>query len=105
MTASTYTSNKTRWNEAQLPELCEMATYHYHIIASKPFRDGDGMELSDSEAAWREALLFVRDIEGSLLPGQSWSLDVIEDGRAIFRISIASEDLRSATNDLRRTRW
>ncbi|WP_152535915.1 hypothetical protein [Bradyrhizobium sp. Ai1a-2] len=72
-----------------------MGTYYYHIVASKPFRDPNGMELPNSETAWEEALRFVRDIEGSLQPDESWSLDVIEDGKTIFRISIATEDLRS----------
>jgi hypothetical protein len=71
-----------------------MSTYHFHIAAPQPFRDPDGMELSDAEAAWEEALRLVRDIEGSLQPGESWSLDVVEDGATIFRISLGTADLR-----------
>jgi hypothetical protein len=76
-----------------------MGTYHFHIAVTKPFRDPDGMELPGPETAWQEALRFVRDIEGSLQPGESWSLDVLEDGKSIFRIGLATEDLRS--RDLR----
>jgi hypothetical protein len=71
-----------------------MRTYHFHITGLTSFRDGDGMELPDAETAWEEAVRFVRDIEGSLQPGESWSLDVVEDDATIFRISVVTADLR-----------
>ncbi|MBO4224568.1 tRNA 5-methylaminomethyl-2-thiouridine synthase [Bradyrhizobium neotropicale] len=52
------------------------------------------MELPDAETAWAEALRLVRDIEGSLQPSESWSLEVVEDGATIFRINLATEDMR-----------
>ncbi|WP_201449639.1 tRNA 5-methylaminomethyl-2-thiouridine synthase [Bradyrhizobium sp. Ai1a-2] len=52
------------------------------------------MELPDAETAWAEALRLVRDVEGALQPGESWSLDVVEDGTTIFRINLATADLR-----------
>ncbi|MDI4238053.1 MULTISPECIES: tRNA 5-methylaminomethyl-2-thiouridine synthase [unclassified Bradyrhizobium] len=71
-----------------------MHIYQFHIAGLRPFHDREGMELPDAETAWAEALRLVRDIEGSLQPGESWSLDVVEDGTTIFRISLATEDLR-----------
>ncbi|WP_454618887.1 DUF6894 family protein [Bradyrhizobium cenepequi] len=68
--------------------------YQFHIAGLRPFHDAEGMELPDAEDAWAEALRLVRDIEGSLQPGESWSLDVVEDGATIFRVSLATEDLR-----------
>ncbi|WP_409334803.1 DUF6894 family protein [Bradyrhizobium neotropicale] len=71
-----------------------MHTYQFHIAGVRPFRDGEGMELPDAETAWAEALRLVRDIEGSLQPSESWSLEVVEDGATIFRINLATEDMR-----------
>jgi hypothetical protein len=72
-----------------------MATYHFHIIGCRPFHDGDGMELPDAEAAWEEALLMVRDVEGSLQAGEGWSLEVVESGSVVFRIGLETQDLRT----------
>jgi hypothetical protein len=71
-----------------------MRTYQFHIAGLRPFHDTDGMELPDAETAWSEALRLVRDIEGSLQPGEGWSLDVVEDGTTIYRISLETADLR-----------
>jgi hypothetical protein len=71
-----------------------MHTYQFHIAGLRPFHDAEGMELPDAETAWGEALRLVRDIEGALQPGQTWWLEVVEDGTTIFRISLASADLR-----------
>lgn len=77
------------------PRWRRMPTYQFHIAARKPFHDGDGMELRDAEAAWAEALLLARDVEGALRPGEVWSLDVVEDGEVIFHVGIATTDLRT----------
>jgi hypothetical protein len=71
-----------------------MHTYQFHIAGLRPFHDTEGMELPDAETAWAEALRLVRDVEGSLQPGESWSLHVVEDGTTIFHIGLASQDLR-----------
>ena len=71
-----------------------MHIYQFHIAGLRPFHDREGAELPDAGTAWAEALRLVRDIERSLQPGESWSLDVVEDGATIFRISLATEDLR-----------
>jgi hypothetical protein len=71
-----------------------MHIYQFHIAGLRPFQDAEGVELADAETAWGEALRLVRDIEGSLQPGESWSLDVVEDGTTIFCIRLATADLR-----------
>jgi hypothetical protein len=67
-----------------------MPTYQFRISGSKPFFDTD-VQLRSSEVAWDEALRLVRDIEDSLRPGESWTVDVGEEGTAIFRISVTTE--------------
>jgi len=70
-----------------------MPTYQFRISGSNPFVDTD-VQLRSSEVAWEEALRLVRDIEGSLQPGESWTLDVGEEGTAIFRIIVTTEHFR-----------
>jgi len=69
-----------------------MARFFFHINGKFPFRDEVGTELRDHRAAWKEALLLTRDIETSLQPGESWSLDVMARDRLLYRISITSEE-------------
>jgi uncharacterized protein DUF6894 len=71
-----------------------MHIYQFHIAGIRPFHDVEGMELADADTAWAEALRLVRDIEGSLQPGESWSLEVVEDGTTIFRIKLETANLR-----------
>jgi Domain of unknown function (DUF6894) len=71
-----------------------MPTYQFKISGSKPFLDTD-VQLPCSKAAWEEALRLVRDIETTLQPGDSWTLDVGEEGTAIFRISVTTEQFRT----------
>jgi uncharacterized protein DUF6894 len=71
-----------------------MHIYQFHIAGIRPFHDAEGMELADADTAWAEALRLVRDVEGSLQPGESWSLDVVEDGTTIFCIRLETANLR-----------
>jgi hypothetical protein len=68
-----------------------MRRYFFHINGKYPFRDEVGTQLRDDRAAWREALLLTRDIETSLEPGQSWTLDVMDGDAFLYQISITSE--------------
>jgi hypothetical protein len=70
-----------------------MHIYQFHIAGIRPFHDAEGMELADADTAWAEALRLVRDIDGSLQPGESWSLEVVEDGTTIFRIKLETANL------------
>ncbi len=71
-----------------------MPSYQFKISGSKPFLDAD-VQLPSSRVAWEEALRLVRDIETTLQPGDSWTLDVGEEGTAIFSISVTSEQFRT----------
>ncbi|MET4518156.1 hypothetical protein ABIB81_007509 [Bradyrhizobium sp. I1.7.5] len=65
-----------------------MSRYFFSIANGHPFEDNEGTELPDDTAAWREAVLTVRDIESALIPGGCWALEVRRDGEIIFRIDI-----------------
>jgi hypothetical protein len=69
-----------------------MPRYFFHITRGHPFRDRQGEELRDDQAAWDEALRTVRDIEASLdLNGSSeWSLEVRRGARPIFQINVSA---------------
>lgn len=69
-----------------------MPRFFFHINGKFPFRDKVGTELRDHRAAWKEALLLTRDIETSLQPGESWTLDVKAGHRLLYRISILTEE-------------
>jgi hypothetical protein len=69
-----------------------MRTFKFSIQDSKLFTDE--VQLLSEEAAWQEALLLVRDVESSLKPSESWVLTVSERDTLLFRINIATEDLR-----------
>lgn len=74
--------------------LRQMRTFRFDISGPRPFQHVDGTQLPSSDAAWNEAVRFVRDIEDALEPGDSWTLDVSEDGTPIFRIAIVTMDMR-----------
>ena len=73
-----------------------MPLFKFDISGSRPFVDGNGMELASAEVAWEEAVRLVRDIEGFLEPGENWMLEVSQGDAAIFRIKVISEDIRRA---------
>ncbi|MBV9558996.1 MAG: tRNA 5-methylaminomethyl-2-thiouridine synthase [Bradyrhizobium sp.] len=71
-----------------------MPRYHFHIRNSRPFDDAQGADLPNDAAAWREATLLCRDIEGSLEPGERWLLEVAEGNVPVFALSITSRRFR-----------
>ena len=74
-----------------------MPRYFFNISNGHRFRDSNGEELLDDDAAWVEAVRTVRDIESSLdLDGSChWSVEVKRDATAIFRIDVFAERLDS----------
>jgi hypothetical protein len=70
-----------------------MSTFRFAIEGSMPF--ADDVELPSDEAAWREALQLVRDIEGSLRPAESWTLTITEEGELVFCIRVETATLRA----------
>jgi hypothetical protein len=71
-----------------------MPMFYFHISGQKPF-ESEGVELPSKEAAWQEALQLIRDVEGTMRPGESWILDVSDGTSPVFRISIAGHDFRN----------
>jgi uncharacterized protein DUF6894 len=65
-----------------------MSRYFFSIANGHPFEDDEGTELPNDTAAWREAVLTVRDIESSLSPAGHWTLEVRRDGEVLFRIDV-----------------
>jgi hypothetical protein len=70
-----------------------MPHYIFDISNGHPFQDEHGEELFDDDAAWRNALHTVRDIEDVLRPGDSWRLDVSRELKPLFRIELSSRKL------------
>lgn len=70
------------------PPVCIVMTrYAFQIINGEAFTDFE--EFSDDEAACREALRTVRDIESALQTRDGdWSLEVRRDSVPIFRIEV-----------------
>lgn len=72
-----------------------MPRYFFNVHSAKPSIDDVGEELTDDEAAWREATIFageiLKEVDGRFRPGQEWSLEVANrDRRPIYVISIGS---------------
>jgi hypothetical protein len=70
-----------------------MPHYIFDISNGHPVHDEHGEDLFDDATAWRCALRTVRDIEGRLLPGDSWLLDVSRELKPLFRIVLSSRKL------------
>ena len=75
-----------------------MSRYYFHISNGHPFDDHGGEELPNDEAAWRQAVLTVRDIESSLglNESNSWSLLVERENEPIFQIDVIAKRISSA---------
>jgi len=74
-----------------------MPRYFFHISNGHPFRDAQGEELQDDEAAWEQSLRTLRDIESSLnLDGsRAWSIEVKRGDTSIFRIDVSAQRMDS----------
>jgi hypothetical protein len=83
-----------------------MPLYFFNFIrASKsetrPFKN-DGLELVDNDAAWEEATTAcgekLREMDGSLRPGDGWNLEVTDaGGKAIFALKFTTESSGGGT--------
>ena len=61
----------------------------------RPFKN-EGLELVNNAAAWEEATPAcgekLREIDGSLRPGDGWKMEVTDaDGKAIFALRFTTE--------------
>ena len=64
-----------------------MTQYAFHISNGEAFSDAE--EFADDEAACREALRTVRDIESAVqTKGGKWSLEVRRETTPIFQIDV-----------------
>lgn len=72
--------------------LGSMARYSFTISNGETFRDTE--ELPDDEAAWKEALHTMRDVETALSSGGGeWSLIVSRDHKPIYRIDVRTKKI------------
>lgn len=78
-------------NEPTVGLLAHMTRYHYDISGDSPFRDEEGTEHPDDNAAWRDALRLIRDAEEQLRPGGSWVLTVREGNRVVHTIVVTGK--------------
>jgi hypothetical protein len=70
-----------------------MPTFRFAIDGSRPF--ADNVEFPWDEVAWREALQLVRDIEGTLKPGENWTLAISDTSGPVFCIRVETAALRA----------
>lgn len=61
-----------------------MPRYFFHVRGARPFHDDCGLDFPSDPAAWAQAKRFVRDIESDLEPGETWHLEVHQDGQTIY---------------------
>ena len=80
----------------RLLALAAMPRFRFAIDGSRPF--ADDVDLPSDEAAWREALQLVRDIEGTLRPGERWALAISDESEPVFRIVVETAALRTQRN-------
>jgi hypothetical protein len=70
-----------------------MPRFRFAIDGSRPF--ADDIELPSDEVAWQEALQLVRDIEGTLKPGENWGLAISDASGPVFCIRVQTATLRA----------
>jgi hypothetical protein len=75
-----------------------MPLYFFNFSSApgpRPFKN-EGLELADNAAAWEEATTAcgekLREIDGSLKPGDGWKMEVTDpNGKAIFTLRFTTE--------------
>ncbi|WP_375709947.1 DUF6894 family protein [Bradyrhizobium sp. Ce-3] len=60
-----------------------MLCYFFHLYHGKRYADETGVELPGKDAAWKEATFtagqLLQDLDGALVPGQEWRLEVTDE--------------------------
>ena len=72
-----------------------MSRYYFKIVDGGQFTDSEGQELPDDDAAWQQALQTVRDVEGTLTLGGTWSIEVRREQKPILRIDVSAQRIES----------
>ncbi len=72
-----------------------MRRYFFNVSPYEPTVDEEGTLLEGDEAAWSAATVHAaelfKDIDGTFRPGQSWSLEVMDERKKmLFSIKISS---------------
>jgi hypothetical protein len=72
-----------------------MPLYHFNIYHDHVTIDDEGTELTDKDAAWKEATHIagesIKDIDGKLRPGHDWRLEVTDEFlNPLWEISVAA---------------
>ena len=68
-----------------------MPKYYFHISNGHPFKDGEGLELPDRAAAWREAKRTTVDDLEDMAPHGEWKLTVVEGDQEVYRIQVVAK--------------
>jgi len=72
-----------------------VSRYYFKIVDGGQFTDSEGQELPDDDAAWQQALQTVRDVEGTLTLGGTWSIEVRREQKPILRIDVSAQRIES----------
>ncbi len=75
-----------------------MPRYYFHVKDGKNYRDLQGTELADTDAARREALRFTGDLlnegENGFWDGVEWSMEVTDAiGSAFFTLRFTAAEV------------
>ena len=73
-----------------------MRRYYFHFEGKQPHTDTTGELLPDDEAAWREAVRLLRDVEHAVLPGDSWTLCVSDGEEPVFVLALVTRKFRDS---------
>ncbi|MEH2563704.1 DUF6894 family protein [Bradyrhizobium sp. AZCC 2289] len=71
-----------------------MPRYFFNICDGHSHQDKDGEEMQDDQTAWRGATELARSIQEALLPGERWSLEVLDGEAPVFRIEVSTQKFR-----------
>ncbi len=71
-----------------------MPRYFFHVFDGHSHQDKTGEEMQDDQVAWRGAIELARSIEEALLPGERWSLQVLDGDAPVFRTEVSTQKFR-----------
>jgi hypothetical protein len=75
--------------------LPDIRRYYFHFEGNKPHTDTTGEMLPDDEAAWREAVRLLRDVEDAVRPGDGWTLCVSDGDEPVFVLALVTRKYRN----------
>lgn len=72
----------------------KMTRYYFRITNGKPHEDDVGEELRGDREAWLSAKRLARDIEDTLEPDGTWTVEVHDADGPLYSIGITGRKLR-----------